>query len=484
MLDHYVKRAMPQSSFWEGRFLPLWLPALLGLAFGLIAAALIARETLIPLIPLALTIPAVIIFPRRPFIAIPLWVLIFPYVVHDPTSGGRVMYTLLHRAMIPTALALAVLADWLRVHKRPPVRFGRAELAMAIFLLLVLANIVLLTPKPLQSLVRFYDRLFAPFCMYWLVRLSAPNERDLRMLIWVGFVTVIAQVIIGLLSWFMPQTLPEQWLNRIGERTVGTLSSPAVYTSTLLFFALLLLQYGLQSGSRLVRIVAMATIGLAFFGVFFSFSRGSWLGGAIVFAGLLLIYPHYIARMAATLLIVGSLLGPIILAEQLSWATTRLHDEHTAQGRVVGAATTIGMIRERPWFGWGFDTYDLYDERFKTRVANLAVRQEETSHNTYLLIIAELGVIGLLIYALPTIWWLTLSVRVRWRLPRSGPQSWQLLALLWLLLLDHFVVSNFMDMIQANLFGTTIWWLALGLVANLVAPHLQPGDIGSPRWVA
>jgi hypothetical protein len=55
-------------------------------------------------------------------------------------------------------------------------------------------------------------------------------------------------------------------------------------------------------------------------------------------------------------------------------------------------------------------------------------------------------------------------------LPRQGFWSVSLLALLWLLILDHFIVSNFMDMIRFNWFGTTIYWMALALIATLVAP--------------
>jgi O-antigen ligase len=141
------------------------------------------------------------------------------------------------------------------------------------------------------------------------------------------------------------------------------------------------------------------------------------------------------------------------------------------------------MIEQKPLTGWGYGTYDLYDEQFRTRVGNLATDQEKTSHDTWLTIMAEQGIPAFLLYIFPTIWWLLLTVRVWRRLPENGFMNRRLLALLWLLILDHLIVSSFMDMVRFNLFGTTIYWMALGIIASMIYPYLEPGDIGVPRWI-
>jgi hypothetical protein len=81
------------------------------------------------------------------------------------------------------------------------------------------------------------------------------------------------------------------------------------------------------------------------------------------------------------------------------------------------------------------------------------------------------------------VWWLLLSFKVWRRLPQQGFLSWQLLAMLWLVMLDHATVNNFMEMFESYPFGTTIWWMALGLIASMVSTHLKPGDVGVPRWI-
>jgi O-antigen ligase len=471
------------EQFWDQHFLPRWLPLILGMAFGVASAFLIAQGQLVFLVPLAGIIPALILFLRYPFAAVIIWMLLFPYFVQEPFPAARYLFWVLHRLMIPGALGIVILSDWLGIRKRPPVRLGRAELALVLFLVLVTLNIVLTAADTTRTLIRCYDRIFVPFLLYFLIRLIQPTADDWRRLAWAGMITVIGEAIVGMIGWFSPQLLPETWLGREGERTTGTFGNPAVYTSTLIFLALILFQYAMQKRSRGVRVLALANFSLAYFCVFFSFSRGSWLGGVLVLMGMVFLYPKVIISWGATAVMVGLLVVGTLFGSELSYANQRLNDEDTAQGRVLGASTAYGLISSKPLFGWGFGNYDVYDEQFKVRALNLAVREDQTSHNTFLLIASEMGIIGLFLYLFPTFWLLSLSRKVWRRMPNHGFLSWGLLALLWLLILDHFTVSNFMEMIHSNLFGTSIWWIAHALIASLIYPYVQERDVGVPDWI-
>ncbi len=471
------------ASFWDARFLPGWLPVLLGSALGVAAAFLIIKQAWIFLILLALIVPVTILFIRYPFVAFMIWMLFFPYIVRDITGANRILYYILHRGMFLGTLITVILADWLRIRKREPVRFGRAELVMVCFLGWGVANIVFLSSDPSHSLIRFYDRLFVPFCAYWLIRLITPTNKDLQRFVIVAFITLVIECIIGLISTVSPQSVPHQWLGEAGERTTGTFGNPAVYSSTLIFLSLFLLQYAMQGKSSKIRTILVLAFGLALLCIFFSFSRGSWLGATLVLIGLMFVYGKVVVRLLATGLILMIILGSTIFSSQLAFAWERLNTVDTVEGRVLGGAKSVQMIARKPFFGWGYDTYDLYDENFKTRVANLATDQQKTSHNTYLTVMAELGVPALVLYFLPTMWWLVLSKKIWRRLPQIGFQNWGWLVMLWLLILDHFAVSNFMDMIRFNLFGTTVFWTALGLIASLVYTYLEPRDLVPPRWI-
>ena len=60
------------------------------------------------------------------------------------------------------------------------------------------------------------------------------------------------------------------------------------------------------------------------------------------------------------------------------------------------------------------------------------------------------------------------SVNVFKKLPFAGYPGKAILVMLWLLLADHFIAGNFTDLIQSTIFNTVMWWLVLGLIANIV----------------
>jgi O-antigen ligase len=502
-----IERSILAESFdrapaylWRSRLLQACVILLLGAIFGTYIVGL-ANKGWYFLIPLALLIPAAILFIRDPFMAVMLWLFIFPYFVQTGSAAGRSAFWVLHRAMIPAGVGFVILSSMWGIRKRGLVRFGIAELAMLLFLLLGVVNICLLgqdatksdkslsssssgkpvraTPPPGNEIhfTHFYDKLFIPFCMYWLIRLFAPREADLKRLLPLAFVTVVTQFWISILSRYAAGVLPSQWLGLHGARTVGSFITAAVYTSTLLFLSLLLFQYAMQRKEIWIRLLSVLTIGLTFFGVFFSFSRGSWLGGLVVFVGLLLLYPKVLLRAAVVFGLVMVILGTTVMVRDVTWATERIEDTDTAESRIITSMTSVRMVIAKPWFGWGYDNYNLYAPQFtKSRVGDIVHSNKyRTSHNTYLTVMAEMGMVGFFLYMLPVIWWLILSIKVWWRMPRSGFFSRKLLAMLWLLILEQFIVSSLTDLISADIFGTTLWWMVMGLIANMVYPYLEPG---------
>ena len=143
------------------------------------------------------------------------------------------------------------------------------------------------------------------------------------------------------------------------------------------------------------------------------------MAGLVVVSALLLIYFKATFRMIITVLIVMAILAGGIMAGQIAWANERLQNEDTALDRLVMYHTSWQMIKAKPFFGWGYETYDRYDQQFHTRVANHVIK-DLASHNTYLTVLAERGVIGFLFYYFPLFWWLLLTFRVWPRMPKEG----------------------------------------------------------------
>lgn len=471
--------------FWDARFLPRWLPLLLSLGLGLALAVLIVNQAWHLALALTLAIPAVILFLRYPFAGVLIWLLILPFFLDNPTIVGKLMFWMLHRVMVPAALGLTVLSGWLGIGKKRPVRVGPAEWSMFLFLGLLFANILLFNDRTMRTMVDAYDEIVVPFCMYWLIRASAPDEKDMRLFLGVAFIALILQIAIGLSSWFAPQLLPPQWLGFGGARTVGSLRNPSVYSTTLLLLTVVLVHHVMRSKAKRPRVAMLFFLCLALYCVYLSFSRGSWLGASVVLLGLFFVYPRIMLRLVLILGFILLALGGSVLSGQLAWGVERLTSaeaQNSAESRVTGLDAALRMTRLKPFLGWGYGNFDEAKKSFMRRVGDIQIH-EATSHNTYLTIAAELGLIALFLYLFPAGWLLVRSVKVRRKLPREGHFDLSLLLLLWLVVLNMFIVTNFMDMIRFYFFGTTIWWLMLGFIASIIDPYLAPQEIRAPAAV-
>ena len=468
--------------FWQARFLPRWLPLLLGLVLGVFLAFLIVNGAWIFVFALLLLVPLAILFNAYPFATVIIWLLVMPFFEVTPTAAGRYVYWMLHRAMIPAGLGMVVLSRLLRAKTYQPVRLCRAELAVGIFTGLVPISIFLFQPEVNASLILFYDRIFVSYCMYLLVRLATPREKDIRGLLVAALVMAISQSIVGLLSWFAPHVLPRQWLALQGFRTTGTFRQPGPYTVLLVFSIALLFQGAMNREPGLLRFVFLSAFGLGAVCVFLSLSRGSWLGGLLVATGLLILFPKPMMRMAVVILVIMALLRGGLLSSQMAAASERMKQESSVDDRVGITHAMFTMIKLKPFFGWGYGNQNRYSGQFIRRTDDTPIVSTKlSSHNTFLTIAAELGLVGFFLYMFPFAWWLMLTIKILPRMPEKGLWSRSLLIVLWLIIVNHIVVGNFIDL-RYTPFGHALWWLTLGLVANLVFPYLDPGDTGAPGW--
>ena len=136
------------------------------------------------------------------------------------------------------------------------------------------------------------------------------------------------------------------------------------------------------------------------------------------------------------------------------------------------------MFEARPVTGFGFGSFDRFDREFQDQVGDLVIPEKDhASHNLYLTLLAEQGLIGFVLFAGPTFWWLAKAPRAVRNLPRAGFRSRRFLVLLWLVIAAHIVVNNFSNM--RNTIGLGMWWITLGLIAVLTVQGRIPAG-GSP----
>jgi O-antigen ligase len=427
---------------------------------------------------LAVALPVAALVLRNPFMAVILWALVMPFFLESTSAEASPALWALHRLSIPGTLALVAVYHGLGI-RRSPFRIGLIDFAIAGFLVLGIANVLIYDVNTQRELVSFYDKLEVPVMLFWLVRAIGPSRDDIKLLIGVGLLTIAFQVTLGVMSWFTPSLLPPQWLGRAGERTVGTFGGPAPYTITLVFFALLAVQGAMRDRPGLRRLVVFSLVITALLAVFLSLSRGSWLGAVLAFGGLAILYPRVVASMAVIGLVVAGALAAGPLGEQIAYAQQRLDDEATVESRIITNDAATRMIEDRPFIGFGFGNFERYDEEYKQRVGDIPLKLGGSAHNTYLNLAAEMGLPAVALYFFTPLVLLLRTIRVRQRLKQGDGVAWALCVVLWLALLDQFAVSNFLEMIHAFLWGTSLWWLTLGLIG---ATLQTVAESRRPRW--
>jgi O-antigen ligase len=436
--------------------------ALAGLALGV--GLFVGLGEPVVAVSAALGLPVLATIVRYPFAAILLWVGVMPFFIQTETITPHPAFWILHRMMIPAALGLVLVYHGLG-QIRSKLRFTTADVAILLFLGIGVANVLLLSDNPARMIVAFYDRLAVPMLAFWLIRALHPTQRDLQRLALTGAILVLVQAAIGILSLSAPGLLPEAWLGRAGERTVGSFGAPGPFTVTLVFFSLLAAHYALAGSGRRPRLFLLAALAAGLFAVFISFQRGGWLGAAVGFSALAVVHSRATARLAIAAILVGVVLALGPLAAEFQFATERLQEGSTINARLVTFDAAVQMVEDRPATGFGYGQFEKFDEQYKRSLGDIGLTEGGSLHNAWLGLAAENGIPSVVIYAIPALYLFLRTLRARGRVSRSGFMGGAMLIIVWGAVLDIFVVSNTMDMLHSSAWGTMLAWIGLGLIA-------------------
>lgn len=448
-----------------------WILILVGTLLGLASGFLIVRGSWYIAIGLIAAGPVMFILYRYPLFGLFLWLALTQFLVVTETAQIRRLYWIIHRGIPVLSLALLLLKQLISREKKRIPKVGLAEYAMIGYLVASMLSIVLSHQEPVEMIIIFYDRVFIPMCLYMLVYLSLPQKKDLQILIFVVLFIAVAQSLIGILSWVAPQLLPDMWLRWLGERTIGSLSDPSVYTAALMFAGLILFQAALTQRSRVMKIIYLIGFILAGLGVFLSLSRASWLGGLLVAAGLTVLYPRFMLKFGVVVVLLAILLGSYILIGDSSRIQDRFYSEQSEQSALSRLPVTLASVRmflNKPIFGWGYGNFDLYDRQFYDNTVGSFTgdNKDHASHNFFLSLLAEQGIVGFLLYLLPSFILLIQSVQAYYKFPEHGFLSKKYLVILWLTMLNLIVLNNFINI--RVVYGVGLWWITLGLIASVL----------------
>lgn len=478
---HRLSRFASISSVKEKHLLRDLFVVLVIVVLGMLVASLIVDDKWKIAAVMIFSIPVIILLQHHPFLAIPVWLVLTPFLMRNNTTSSdmRQVYWVIHRFLPLLTLLMIVLPSAIGMKSRHLPRLGFPEWMMTGYVVISIVSIWLNNPEPLASTYLFYDRVIVPMFLYLIVRLSRPDEHKIRWLVPVTFFIAISQSAIGVLSWFVPHLLPSQWVDHENQRTIGTLVNSYAYVTTLVLASFLVLHYGMQSSSKRIRTLSILTFLISAYCIFISFSRSGWLAGGLALLGLAAIYPRLIIRLGLTILPVALLVAGFYLQDQVGWARQRLYAEDSALSRVPAYAAAVRMFADRPLTGWGYGNFDLYNRKFQNPpvFGTGKYTEERASHNLFLTVIAEQGLIGIVFFLAPLVYWLGLTLKRFSQLPKYGFWSRNILVIFWMVLVSHIVVYSFTNMRIVYVLGA--WWLALGLIARFMDAH-QPAPEAEP----
>jgi O-antigen ligase len=189
-----------------------------------------------------------------------------------------------------------------------------------------------------------------------------------------------------------------------GARAVSTFANPAVLGMFLgvgIVLALAVLTWG---GPRSLRRLSLLTLIVGAPGLLATLTRGPILATAVA-AVLVLVLGH--KRLLGAAVIASTVI--VLFALWPSIRATTLYEKRADEKTNVHLRSglqdwSLQLAAQKPIFGWGYGSFDRVKNTSElTAVGGIPINSllETTSHNSYLTILVETGVIGLLLYALP-----------------------------------------------------------------------------------
>lgn len=188
-------------------------------------------------------------------------------------------------------------------------------------------------------------------------------------------------------------------------RITGPLTDPNFYAQTLV--ALVPVAVNRIAGERMpmLKFLAALVAGVLVTAIVFSYSRGALLALLCVAAAMALVWrpkPRHILAAAA----VGCMMLPFVPAsyyDRIAAVETTLDSDSrgsdgSIQGRMAQFQVGLAMVGNHPITGVGAGNYPVNFEQYTNLLQVENRREEREAHSLYLEVLAELGVVGFVVF--------------------------------------------------------------------------------------
>ncbi|MDQ3952284.1 MAG: O-antigen ligase family protein [Actinomycetota bacterium] len=413
------------------------------------------------------------------------WLAVAPFVqALEPTSPLIILTLAFHRFLLPVAGLSALLGQ--SVRRR--LRLFASEKWLLAFLAFAVVSLVMTwrggaggegAATAQRTFLLAYVVPFGALLLAYRIPESSRRRLLITLAIVAGVTSVggVAQVVTGAAIFPGAAVWQEIW----APRAVGTMGNPAVtgYVTHVGLFAAVYLAVR-QPGWRLVAVPTMI-VGVVF--TMLTYTRSAWVALALGIITVAWLYPKARPWVVGSIMVVvvafavnvGGFVDSAFLEE-------RAGNQENVEGRVAFGSTGIRMFKDSPVVGQGFGTYDVRTRDFAVGFGRIgaSVAVADTSHNTFLTILGELGAVGFLLYVAAICSGLRRGVSaLRGRIPAVDRL---MIATLMAGAASYIVSANLIDM-RFFSFAVSLFWFNVGLI-DASARHAVEGPragAGEPR---
>lgn len=281
--------------------------------------------------------------------------------------------------------------------------------------------------------------------------------------LWSGVVVAALAIIDGLTGWNLWHQLI---VNGATRRAVSTFSGPAelgTYLGATMAFSVAILSFG---GPRSLRLPSLLLIPLAVPALYYTYTRGPML--AIAAVGVLIALVANRSRWPSLLALAA--VGVLVFATWGQFTSSAVYKDRlavdTVKPRVVLTDVAIDLFRRRPLFGQGYATFDQVKLTLPLPPNDTYIVETTTSHDTFLTVLAESGLVGLVLLVLP---WIVIG----WR---AVIAAWHRVAEPWIMAgcvgaTAVYLISALTYDARFFPFISALPWITLGLARKVLGEH-------------
>jgi O-antigen ligase len=384
----------------------------------------------------------------------------------------------------PAFLSLVVLVAWIgTVLRRDGLRTGRHP-AVSRSLTLLLFWLTMSIGWGAASGV-------ALNLLYWYVAAlvlavlatTLRGERDVRLAVGAFVVGAVLSVTIGLLSTgFHPADSALESATFTEGRLQGASGDPNYLAAGLVPAALLAGGLAAATRSFLTRMALVPAAALIAIGLAASQSRGGLIAALVAAPLSVMVLPRQRVAVVTSITVVAAFMGVWFLGSPTAWERVTQLDGG-GDGRADLWQVAWRVSEEHPLYGVGLGGFPAEAQHFvrrpgELRFVQLIVDQPHVAHNTYLQLLAETGIVGLVLFLAVCATCLMSTYRAGTRLKARGPPG---LAVLARTLFIAQVAALVALLFITNGTDVRLWVLfALGLVMNAAAREVTPDDSPAP----